>query len=441
MVFDWSRYFVISLSLLGVAAADAHAQATTSLVSVNNAGQQGNRGSSEAAISDDGDLVAFSSASTNLVSGDVNNLGDIFVRQRDRRLTRLISRGVAGAGANGASTDPAVSGDGRVVAFVSLASNLVAGDSNARADIFLRAVTADSNRLISVAKGGVPANAESLQPAVSSTGRWVAFVSRASNLIADDRNSAFDIFLRDRDRGVTTRVSTGPTGAEANGSSLDALVSANGGKIAFSSEASNLVAGDGNALQDAFIHDRVSRATRLLSVGRGGPANGRSFPLSISKTGRYVAFTSTASNLVPGDSNAVADVFVRDTVAGRTERISIGAGGAQANGVSDAAAISADGRKIAFRSRATNLVPGDTNASTDIFLRDLDRGTISRLSVASSGAQAKPGCFDVALSANGRIAAFSCDATNLVAGDVNSASDVFVRAPLPAAAARLAADR
>ena len=208
-----------------------------------------------------------------------------------------------------------------------------------------------------------------LNPAISADGRFVAFNSFASNLVPGDTNGATDIFVRDRELGTTRRVGVGLGGVQANEASTAAAVSANGRFVAFDSFASNLVPGDDNFARDVFVYDRRAGTTRRVSVGSAG-SNGESFFPAISADGRFVAFVSSATDLVPGDTNNEDDIFVRDLELGATRRVSVGPGGTQGNGPSSGPALSADGRFVAFEIAANTLVPGDTNGATDIFVRD-----------------------------------------------------------------------
>jgi len=207
-------------------------------------------------------------------------------------------------------------------------------------------------------------------PSISADGRFVAFESDAANLVAGDTNGAPDIFIRDRVAGTTRRVSIGSRGAQADGGSWYPSISAGGRFVAFASYATNLVAGDTNEATDIFIRDRVARETERVSIGiADAQADGNSWYPSISAGGRFVAFESVAANLVAGDTNGAADIFIRDRAKRETERVSIGIADAQADGGSGSPSISAGGRHVAFASWATNLVAGDTNGHFDVFLR------------------------------------------------------------------------
>ncbi|MDP9226624.1 MAG: hypothetical protein M3P18_22850 [Actinomycetota bacterium] len=403
---------------------------STSRVSVSSAGRQGNDSSDSSgqAISGQGRYVAFHSVASNLVVGDTNGSGDVFIRDRLAGVTRRVSVGPGGRQANEGSDTPAISADGRFVAFSSFASNLVAGDTNGAGDIFVRDVLAGVTRRVSVGSAGRPANAPSFSPAISADGLFVAFTSFASNLVPGDTNESGDTFVRDLLAGVTRRVSVGPGGRQSNGSSGDfpPSISANGRFVAFDSFASNLVPGD-TGWGDVFVRDRLAGVTRRVSVNRaGGQADGPSDTPAISADGRFVAFVSFASDLVSGDTNATGDVFVRDLVAGVTRRASVGSHG-QADNFSFSPAISGDGRFVAFSSDASNLVPGDTNATGDIFVRDRLAGGTRRASVGAAGQQANEFSIFPAISTDGRHVAFLSYASNLVPGDTNATGDVFVR--------------
>ena len=420
-------------------AAPAPAGATTR-VSVGAGGTQANGHSALTVISANGRYVAFSSGASNLVAGDTNGVEDVFVRDRVSGVTTRVSVATDGTQANGGtggSSAPAISADGRYVAFFSYASNLVAGDTIGVGDVFVHDRVTGATTRVSIATDGAQANSDSVTsgdnetPSISADGRYVAFHSWASNLVAGDTNFAPDMFVRDRVTGTTTRVSVATGGSQANGGSYQPAISTDGRYIVFYSAASNLVAGDTNGTSDVFVRDRVSGATTRASVATGGSqANGFSGRVAISADGRYVAFFSDATNLVAGDTNGRVDAFVRDRVAGTTARVSIATGGAQANNSVQAvypAAISADGRYVAFGSWASNMVAGDTNGKQDVFVRDRVAGTTTRVSVATSGAQANSDSFVGTISGNGRYVAFWSQSSNLVDGDTNGKQDVFVR--------------
>jgi Tol biopolymer transport system component len=345
--------------------------------------------------------------------------------------TTMVSVDANGVQGDGYSYFPSISADGRYVAFNSVAGNLVTGDSNAANDVFVRDRQAGVITRVSVDSIGVEGNGVSREPSISSDGRYVAFYSAASNLVANDSNAANDVFVRDRQTGETTRVSVDSSGVEGNGVSLNASISADGRYVAFDSAASNLVSGDTNGKTDVFVHDHQTGETTRVSVDSSGvQGNGGSYTPSISADGRYVAFYSDSSNLITGDTNAKGDVFVHDRQTGTTTMVSVDSSGVQGNGNSEYPSISADGRYVAFRADSSNLVTNDTNAISDIFVHDCQSGATIRASVDSSGVQGN-GYSDVpSISADGRYVAFASEASNLVSNDTNSTTDVFVRGPL-----------
>jgi len=328
-----------------------------------------------------------------------------------------------------------VSDDSRYVAFLSSATNLVTGDTNGQPDVFVRDRTTGQTIRASVGNDNVEANSYSYYaPSISSTGQYVAFGSSASNLVANDTNGQFDIFVRDIFNNATTRVNVATGGLQANNSSGQASISADGRYVVFESDATNLVANDTNGQKDIFVYDRTTAQTRLVSVGLSGTSANSSSHISnsaISDDGRYIVFASTASNLVSGDTNNSEDIFVLDWTTGLVSRVSVGPSGVQSNGGTGSMtpSISGDGRYVAFQSEFNNLVLNDTNNAQDIFVHDRTTGLTSRVSVTSGGAQVSNfGSTSVGpkLSNDGRYVAFSSYASGLVAGDTNGTWDVFV---------------
>jgi Tol biopolymer transport system component len=441
--------------LVFVAAWGANASpGITERVSVDSAGAEatGDSGAwGRPAMNSDGRFVAFESFATDLVSGDTNSASDIFVRDREMATTSRVSLDSGGSQADGFSFQPTISGDGRYVAFESDATNLVSGDTNAANDIFVRDRQAETTTRVSVATGGAQADGPSFQPAISNDGRYVAFYSEATNLVSGDTNvfcdtdgdtqyddNCPDVFVRDRDTdedGVpdeagavsTTRVSVASGGAQANGASVGPAISGDGRYVAFYSEATNLVTGDGNGTWDVFVRDWQLEATERVSVDSGGSeGNGLSYDPAVNWDGRFVAFASAATNLVTGDTNSAVDVLVRDRQTGVTERVSLSSGGSQSNGSSYDPGVSWDGRYVVFQSEASNLVSGDTNGAEDIFVRDRTLGATTRLSVDAAGGEANGSSSAPSINLDGRYAGFYSVASNLIPGDTNGRQDVFV---------------
>ena len=400
---------------------------TITRVSVASNGLQGNSWSDDPVISTDGLYVAFFSNASNLVSGDNNGEYDVFLHNTQTGITTRVSVNSYGEEGNGFSEAPTISADGRYVAFLSSSDNLVSGDTNYTNDIFLRDTQTSTTTRISVDSSGTQANEISSSPSISADGRYVAFTSNASNLVGGDTNGTQDIFLRDTLIGTTTRISVDSSGKQGNADSVYPSISADGRYVAFISAASNLVSGDTNGKQDIFLHDTQTGTTTRLSVDSNGKqGNGNSYGQSISADGRCVTFTSDASNLVGGDGNNTSDVFLRDTQPGITTRLSVNSNGAQANYHSESPSISANGHLVAFSSAASNLISGDTNEVIDLFLRDIQAGSTSRLPLDSTGIQGNRPSLKPHISADGRYVTFFSDATNLVSGDTNGTFDVFI---------------
>jgi Tol biopolymer transport system component len=382
---------------------------STELVSLRTNGQQGNDISARfagPAISADGQVVAFDSQATTLVANDTNLLVDVFVHDRSTNTTDRVSISSGGTQADGTSTRPALDAAGDLVVFDSSATNLVAGDTNQALDVFLRDRSANTTELLSVSSSGIEGNAGSHSPSISADGRFVAFVSTASNLVPNDTNNVEDIFVRDLLEGTTERVSLNSAGEQGNSSTTFTSISADGRWVAFSSFATNLAPDDTNDQFDTFIHDRETGLTELVSVSSDEElGNAESVAPSVSGDGQLVAFWSDANNLVSNDTNDRPDIFVRDRTTGTTERVSVSSTGEQSDGNSPEPGvrgftasgpdITSDGRFVAFFSSATNLVPGDTNtcplffdapgSCPDAFVRDRVAGTTVRVSVAGDG--------------------------------------------------------
>ena len=372
----------------------------------------------------------------------------------------VASDGTQGGGLSSAAT---ISANGRYVTFQSDATNLISGDTNGFSDIFVR------DTCTGVATGCVKStfrassvflsqsNGNSYFPSLSADGRYIAFESEATNLdtVISDTNGFFDIYVYDSCLGgpgsclpQAQRISISTAGTQPDNISFAPSISATGRFVAFASDATNLVSSDTNASRDIFIRDTCSGAIgctkntfRASVLVFGSQSNGTSNNPSLSATGRYVAFDSTASNLVSGDTNGAHDVFVYDTCFGVQvqciafpRRVSLSNTGAQATASSDNPAITPDGRFVAFESLASNLVAGDTNARRDIFLRDTCIGIATgctpstiRVSLASDGTEANNDSLNASISSDGRFVAFESFASNLGTGDVNGVEDVFVR--------------
>jgi Ca2+-binding RTX toxin-like protein len=401
---------------------------TISIVSVDSAGNLGNSFSYNPSISADGRFVAFLSNASNIVPGDTNRQTDIFVRDTLTNTTTGVSVDSAGNLGNLQSLGPSISADGRFVAFYSYSSNIVPGDTNDTYDIFVRDTLTNTTTRVSVDSAGNQGNIGSNSPSISADGRFVAFYSSASNIVPGDTNRTEDIFVRDTLTNTTTRaVDRASDQAFGNSFFNPPSISADGRFVAFDSGGSNIVPGDTNNTGDIFVRDTLTNTTTRVSVdSAGNQANDASNSPSISADGRFVAFDSSASNIVPGDTNNTEDIFVRDTLTNTTTGVSVDSAGNLGNSYSNNPSISADGRFVAFQSGASNIVPGDTNNTGDIFVRDTLTNTTTRVSVDSAGNQGNFGSGGPSISADGRFVAFLSNAFNLVPGDTNNTFDIFV---------------
>jgi Tol biopolymer transport system component len=354
-------------------------------VSVSSTGVQGNFDSMFPSISGDGRYVAFMSDATTLVPSDTNSATDVFVRDRLNNTTIRASVTNAGgqSSTNSDSVRPDISANGQFVAFMSFAPNLVTGDTNGNSDVFVRDIVNNTTERVSIATGGgqgSDGNTNYNKPAMSDDGRYVAFATNMIGLVPGDTNSAQDIFRHDRQTGETVRVSVSTAGAQTPNfeDASNPAISSDGRFVAFDSYAGNLVAGDTNALYDVFVRDvDSSLTTRVSLINQGGqPAAflwANSVGPALSGDARYVAFTSGAEDLVIGDDNGWNDVFVHDRLTGITRRVSTSFDGVQGDFSAAFADMSADGNFVAYASSASTLVPDDTNFLDDVFITEWRR--------------------------------------------------------------------
>jgi hypothetical protein len=405
---------------------------TTLRASVTSAAGQLTAPSLGSAVADNGH-VAFATLATGLGTTDGNGGWDVYVRAG--AATVLVSRSSTSATttASGASDQVSISADARWVAFRSAASNLVAGDTNGRTDVFVldRDPNGDGLDGADTAMhrvGGADGDSDSPSVAAGAGTAYVAFRSDATTLVANDFNATSDVFVRDVTAGTTWRASTDSTGVEGNGPSRHPSVGNDGTAlhVAYESDADNLINPDDvNGLTDVFVTTRAiaggAVGTVLASRSSNKQGDGRSYEPAIAATGAKVAFTTDATNLAGlSDTNGVADVVLRDLSA-YTTRISIG------TARSDSPSLSADGRWVAFRSFASDIVSGDTNGVRDVFVHDTLDGSEVRVSVTSADLQATGRSYQPAVSGNGQYVSYHSEATDLVGGDTNGVTDVFVR--------------
>ncbi|MDM8528446.1 hypothetical protein QUF58_09575 [Anaerolineales bacterium HSG24] len=343
------------------------------MVSVASDGTQSNGISSYAAISGDGRFVGFISTADNLVENDDNRQSDLFIHDTWTKMTEIVSVATDGTQGNKSTFNrSAISFDGQVVAFQSTSTNLIQRDINNVADVFVRDRQQNITTLASISSEGVQGNGGSLSPSVSGDGRFVAFRSFASSLTRGDTNNTFDILVHDRNTAQTNRVSIAPDGGVSNGNSLDAFIAMYGRYVSFQSKATNLIANDTNSMQDVFLYDMDTGQTILMSVtSNGTQANRESNQLApVSGLGRSAVFQTVANNLVSSDTNGHIDIFVHDQSSQLTDRVSVSTTGEQGSMSSSYPYISANGRYVTFVSEASNLVPNDDNRKLDIFVYD-----------------------------------------------------------------------
>jgi hypothetical protein len=413
------------------------------LISVTTAGTAGNGDSGEASVSQNGRYVAFTSTSTDLVAGDTNGVSDVFLRDRTTNTTIIISKNpTTQAVGDGRSFEPKVSNDGNFVVFVSDAANLVATDKaealGGNTDVFRYNVTTGAIELVTQTTPGAHADGDSGEPNVSANGQFVVFSTRARNLGGTDENNASDVFVRDMNRGAgddlavrPVSVAAGQTTSEtmADGRSFDPQVSDDGNFVSFRSSATNLNGSDTNGLIDTYVRDLTTGTNILVSISTAGASgNAESQSNSISGDGKFVAFRSAASDLVPNDTNNAEDIFLRNIVANTTTLLSVNrTGTASARGQSRFPWLSANAGAVTFSSSANDLVAGDENNQEDVFLRDLVNGPIYLLSTsaANNGTGGNGASYDTYVSRDGRFVTFTSEASDLATGDSNGRTDVY----------------
>lgn len=418
----------LALCALSSGAHASQSPGVVELLDVNSAGVQSNVGARAPSLSGDASSVAFASEADNLVSGDTNGIPDVFVRDRDTGITQRVSIDDQGQEANGFGFYYAISRRGRYVAYDSLATNLVPGDINGKSDIFLRDLDLQRTTRVSLSSLGAEANGHSERPALSGDGRFVVFTSAATNLVPIDTNNRQDVFVRDRLLGVTELVSISTAGGQGNHDSTKATISDDGRYCAFESRATNLdPAHPTQQVTSIYLRDRTALTTTMLGLTSAGQvANAYVHDAMVSGSGTHVAFVSGASDIVPGDTNAVQDVFVTDLLGGITERVSLGPGGAQVTGFVALNSISFDGRFVGMRSPAPELISGGSNGRLQVYLRDRSSGRNYLMSQSLTGQHGLDDSNAVVTSDDGRFVAFESDAPNLLPGTPDQWRDIFL---------------
>jgi len=398
-------------------------------ISVDSGGIQINPADADyQVVSDNGRYAIFNARLDSDPASPVN----VYLRDRTTETTELVS--IANDGSDtGILGAIDISSDGRYVVFTGKQLDASTG----YIDAYVRDRVTGTTELISINSDGSlgTPNKSASGVSISANGRYIAFASNSADIVDGDTNGAIDIFVRDRAINTTQRVSIASDGTQANGNSDGAfratVVSANGRYIVFSSSASNLVPNDSNSKRDLFVHDRLNGSTERVNLasdntqGNFGLSTNNKFDLS--SDGRYVVFSSADSNLVAADGNGQSDIFVRDLVTGTTELVSIANDGSQANSISMNPAISANGRYVSFNSMASNLVTGGNPQGLAIFVRDRIANTTEMVDVPHDGSTSNGFSFgNTAVSEDGRYIVFPSYASNLVADDPNSYSSLNI---------------
>nr|WP_161501299.1 SdrD B-like domain-containing protein [Rhodopirellula sp. SM50] len=390
-------------------------------ISTTADGTESDGQSDSPSISADGRFIAFSSLASNLVADDTNRWRDIFVKDTVTGAIERVSLSVNGDQPDGASYTPSISGDGNVVVYRSVAQNLVQDDRNVASDIFAYDRRTGVTRRVSANLDLDEGNEDSFAPAVSGNGRFVAFESTASNLVAGDTNGVADIFVTDLHTGLTERVSVASDGAQSNRGSFQPSLSDDGRYVVFSSAAQTLDDRDRDSNLDIYVYDRARNELAIASRGAGGQdPDGDSFAPAISGDGQVVSFATTATNLVPGDTNGQIDVYVSDWTDGRLRRVTHG------DGPSSGASLNADGTKVLFTSYASDLVASDTNNGPDVFFHDRTLDVTKRVG-QSLIEEADHFALQAVLSQDASVIAMASDGSNLIANDANARRDLFTQ--------------
>ena len=357
-----------------------------------------------AKLSQDGRFATFYSSSTNIVTNDTNFWTDVFVRDLTTNTAELISILPNGTVADCDSFHPDISNDGRIVVFESCAWS-------SAWNIYAKDRANNSLEKISVGLNGEDANGWSFVPQVSGDGDWVVFHSQASNLVRGDTNGVTDIFLYRRSTKKMRRISVDPVFGQGNNDSIWPSISADGRFIAYKTLATNLNAQNRTGY---IVYDRINNTNTWASPTTDGldPNGSLSHPATISDNGRFMAFGSDATNLSPGDTNNVKDVFLYDFYKATLDMVSLTSDGQLSNGVSDSASISGQGQYLVFMSSATNFFPNDQNGANDVFVKDLTTGEVKLVSQLENGEQPDSSSDSPNISSDGKTIIFSSDMRN-----------------------------
>jgi Tol biopolymer transport system component len=385
-------------------------------------------------LSADGRYVAFDSFAGNLTPTAED--GGVFVRDTRAGTTEAVSvrRDVT---VDDYADSPAISGDGRYVAYVSDGDGIVAGGNDNFSQVYVRDRVLGTTSRVSTKPNGNQGTDDSDDPSISRDGRWIAFESDSGGLVPNDVNQSTDVFVRDQLTGVNRRISLDAAGGELENGGEAPSIDGDGNLVAFVT-GEPLVASDTNVWDDVYVRNLTTNAITLVSAGLGGaPANGTNAEPAISADGRFVAFSSLATNIDGVGSSGAGqwNVFVRDLSTGATRRASSSLTGAAPHGSSSGPSISGDGRFVSFESTAPDVVSGDTNGVRDAFVFDRTTGKVARLSTDQLGQQLPTGGDDAALSADGTSVTFR--STSPITGQTPSThAQLYVRATVPSGTPR-----
>jgi outer membrane protein OmpA-like peptidoglycan-associated protein len=414
--------------LLIMALPASAAPGNITLASTSDSGTKGNGASTDVSLAGSGTKVAFRSTSTNLSPADTDTKADIYVKDLTTGILTLASTSSTGVKGNGPNSPPAMSPGGGAVAFRSNSTNLVPADTDKTPDMYVKNLTTGNLLLASTSDQGVKGNSASEGPSISADGTKVAFRFNGTNLDPGDTDTIGDIYVKDLTTGDITLASTSSAGVKSNGLSYAADLSGDGTKVAFVSYATNLDPADRDAKPDIYIKDLVSGRLTLASTSAvGAKGNGGSFSPSLSRDGSRVAFRSSSTNLDPGDSDTTPDVYVKDLSTGRIILASTSDTGTKGTGSSFLPIISQDGTAVTFRSDASNLDPADTDTLPDVYVKILATNNMVLASTSDGGVKGNGGSFGPWLSADGSVVGFRSDSTNLDPGDKDTIPDVYVK--------------
>jgi Ca2+-binding RTX toxin-like protein len=406
-----------------------HRSGPLTLASITDSGVKGNGFSLRPDLASSGAAVTFETLSTNLDPDDPDTMNDIYVKNLETGTMTLASTSSDGVKGNDDSFDPSIDAAGDALAFETRSTNFDPLDTDASFDMYVKDLVSGQLVLASTADDGTKGNLDSGFASLSRDATRVAFFSEANNLDSGDVDALPDVYVKDLTTGDLTLASASTSGVKGNSASANPSLSADGSRVAFESLADNLVAADTDAKDDVYV--KVIATGKLLLASRsdtGRKGNRDSFDVSLSGSGRKVAFTSHATNLDPADTDATEDVYVKNLTTGDIQLVSTSDTGVKGNGESAHAKLSGDGKHVVFDSLATNLDPNDTTSDWDAYEKNLSTGDIRLVTETAAGVKGN-GTFapNLSVSGAGKLTALDSDATNLDPADPDDADDIYVK--------------